>query len=136
MTGAPPRVSRWELTVTELDRKALTREYKETPRPAGVFLVRNSTTGRSLLGSAPDLSGMLNRQRFQLELGSHPDSELQSDWNALGPEAFEFEVLDVLEPQEGQAANQAEELGTLVAVWREKLAESGVPLYPRSTSGT
>jgi hypothetical protein len=39
--------------------------------------VRNTANGESLVGTSPDLPGMLNRQRFQLERSSHPDPELQ-----------------------------------------------------------
>ena len=80
------------------ERKARIREYKETPLPAGIFCVRNTTTGKMLVGSSPNLPGMLNRQRFQLESGMHPDKELQKDWNELRPDAFAFEELDRLEP--------------------------------------
>lgn len=118
--------------MTSIDRRSLTREYKETPRDAGVFRVRNRATGRSLVGSTPDLPGMLNRQRFQLELGSHPDKELQSDWNATRPDGFEFEVLDHLEPREEGGVVQKEDLESLAIMWSEKLSESGVDLYPRS----
>ena len=81
-------------------RKTLIREYKETQQPAGIYRVRNTTAGKSLIGSSVNLPGMLNRQRFQLEHGSHPDRELQSDWKTLGPGAFEFEVLDRLRPRD------------------------------------
>jgi hypothetical protein len=37
------------------DRKELIRRYKETPRPGGVYRVRNIIGGKSLLGSSPDL---------------------------------------------------------------------------------
>ena len=80
------------------DRKELIREYKETPRPAGVYRVRNVVGGRSLLGSSPDVPAVLNRARFQLDAGLHPDKELQKDWRALGADAFVFETLDLLEP--------------------------------------
>jgi hypothetical protein len=79
------------------DRKELIRRYKETPRPAGVYRVRNLVSGKSLLGSSPDLPAILNRERFQLDAGLHPDKELQKDWRELGPNAFAFETLDRLE---------------------------------------
>lgn len=85
--------------MNQIDRKARMRQYKETPRPAGVYRIRHIETGKSLVGSTADLPGMLNRQRFQLEAGSHPDKELQRDWSQFGPGAFEFEVLDRLEPK-------------------------------------
>lgn len=67
--------------MADIDRKGRIREYKQTRLPAGVYVVRNMRTGRSLVGSSPNLPGMLNRQRFQLEMGGHPDKELQADWN-------------------------------------------------------
>jgi hypothetical protein len=120
---------------TSIDRRALTREYKETPQPAGVYVVRNTRTGKSLIGSSPNLPGMLNRQRFQLELGSHPDKELQSDWSELGPEAFEFDVLDRLESRDGPVSDQTEDLKALLAMWIEKMFESKVALYRQSLRG-
>lgn len=116
--------------MSQLDRKALIRGYKDTPLPAGIFAVRNRATGRSLIGSTPNLPGMLNRQRFQLESGGHPSAELQADWNELGPEAFEFEVLDRLEPPSDEPGyNPAEDLGTLKSLWLEKIASAGGLLY-------
>ncbi|HVN76224.1 MAG TPA: GIY-YIG nuclease family protein [Thermoanaerobaculaceae bacterium] len=120
----------------EIDRRARIREYKETRQPAGIFRIRNTARGRSLIGSTVNLPGMLNRQRFQLEHGSHPDRELQSDWRELGAGAFVFEVLDRLEPRDEPGYDPAEDLRVLKEMWLEKLAASGEPLYPRSRRGT
>jgi hypothetical protein len=114
------------------DRKALVRGYLETPRPAGVYGVRNTATGKTLLGSSSDLPGILNRQRFQLEGGLHPDKELQADWNELGPNAFAFETLDLLKPSDDPGYDPSEDLRALKAMWLERLTEAGVPLYRRS----
>jgi hypothetical protein len=122
--------------VSDIDRKARVRQYKETPRPAGIFRVRNTAKGKSLVGSTPDLPGMLNRVRFQLENGSHPDRELQSDWNELGPGAFEFEVLDQLEPKTEPTYDPIAELRVLKEMWLQKLTDSGEPLYRQSQRGT
>ncbi|MCX6092506.1 MAG: GIY-YIG nuclease family protein [Candidatus Bipolaricaulota bacterium] len=119
-------------TRKDMDRKALVREYLETPRPAGVCAIRNTATGKTLLGSSPNLPGVLNRQRFQLENGSHPDVELQADWNTLGPDAFAFETLDLLKPSDDPGYDPSEDLRVLKAMWLEKLTASGVPLYRRS----
>ncbi len=118
-----------------MNRKRLIREYKETPRPAGVFRILNRANGRVLIGSGPDLPGILNRQRFQLEMGSHPDKELQRDWSEHGADAFEFETLDVLKPSGEPGRDPAEDLRVLLRMWLEKLAESGTSLYPRSGQG-
>jgi hypothetical protein len=119
-----------------MDRKALVREYLETPRPAGVYRVLNRASGKSLLGSSPNVPGVLNRQRFQLNNGSHPDNELQADWNALGPDAFTFETLDLLKPSDDPGYDPSEDLRALKEMWLEKLTASDVPLYPRSRRDT
>jgi hypothetical protein len=75
---------------------------------------------------------MLNRQRFQLERGSHPDRELQKDWNELGSEAFTFEILDQLKPSSNAGDDPSEDLRVLVQMWREKLKASGELLYGQS----
>jgi len=112
-----------------VDRKELIRTYKETPRPAGVYRVRNTINGRSLVGSSSNLPGMLNRQRFQLEHDSHPTRELQQDWNESGPSAFSFEILDQLEPSSEVGYDPTADLSVLEQMWLEKLKAQGEPLY-------
>jgi hypothetical protein len=94
-----------------------------------VFRVRNTSKGKSLGGSATDLTGMLNRQRFQMKNGSHPSRELQADWNAFGPAAFEFEVLDQLKPSDKPDCDATEDLRMLKELWLEKLKTSGESIY-------
>jgi hypothetical protein len=118
-----------------VDRKELVRQYQETPREAGVYRIRNTTTGKSLIGSSPDIPGMFNRVRFQLGAGSFPDRELQSDWNVQGAQAFAFETLDRLEPKDEPGYDAADDLRALKAMWLEKLTEAGEALYPQSRRG-
>jgi hypothetical protein len=115
--------------VIQIDRKSLVRGYKETLPLAGVFRVHNTATGKSLVGSTPNLPGALNRHRFQLERGSHPSRELQEDWNAIGAYSFEFEVLDQLKPSDKPGYDATEDLQVLKELWIEKLTASGELLY-------
>jgi hypothetical protein len=112
-----------------MDRKARIRQYKEAKRPMGVYRVRNTTSGKCLIGATVDLPAMLNRQRFQLESRLHSNRALQQDWNRLGPGAFEFETLDTLEPPDEPGYDPSEDLRMLVAMWLEKLALSSDALY-------
>ncbi|MHB8080011.1 MAG: GIY-YIG nuclease family protein [Candidatus Krumholzibacteriia bacterium] len=105
-----------------MDRKALRREYQETPRPMGVFRVHNTANGKSFVGSSVDLPAMLNRQRAQLGFGGHPNRELQREWREMGAQAFAFEVLDTLKPREEPGWDPAGELRALEALWLEKLS--------------
>jgi len=108
-----------------MDRKARIRAYKESPRQMGVFRVRNTTNGKSLVGSSADVPAMLNRQRFQLGAGGHPDRALQRDWKEFGPAAFEFETLDTLDPPPEPGHDPAVDLRMLEQMWLEKLGRRG-----------
>ena len=108
-----------------MDRKAQIRAYKESPRQMGVFRVRNTVNGKSLIGSSGDVPAMLNRQRFQLESGFHPDRALLAEWREFGPEAFEFETLDTLKPPDEPGYDPAADLRMLEQLWLEKLGRSG-----------
>ncbi|MCB1051367.1 MAG: GIY-YIG nuclease family protein [Acidobacteria bacterium] len=112
-----------------MDRKQALRQYKETALPAGIFQVKNLKTGQVLIGTSPNLTGMLNRQRFELGMNGHRNKALQADWNASGESAFEIGVLDLLEGQERSEAEQRAELKLLLEMWREKLTASGATFY-------
>ena len=108
-----------------MDRRDQTRAYKETPRTMGVFRVRNVHSGKALVGSSVDVPAMLNRQRFQLESGFHPDRALLADWRESGSDAFVFEVLDTLKPAEEPGHDPAMELKALEELWLQKLGRAG-----------
>jgi hypothetical protein len=91
----------------------------------GVYRVRNTVNGKSFIGTARDLPGVLNSQRFQLSMGSHKNRALQQDWNDLGPDAFAFEVLDPLDPQDTPGYNPADDLRALEQLWLERLQPFG-----------
>jgi hypothetical protein len=119
-----------------MDRKELIRRYKETRRPIGIFRVQNTLADKSFVGASLDLPSMLNRQRFQLVHGSHPNHALQQDWNRLGPEAFAFEVLDTLEPPERSDWDPSDDLAVLEQLWLDKLrpyGERGYNAEPRKS---
>jgi hypothetical protein len=103
------------------DRKALSRQYKDTPRTMGVGLVRNSANGKVLLVAGQDISALLNRHRAELRLGSHRNAELQRDWTAAGEQAFTFEVIDMLTPKDVTAYDPTDDLRALERLWLEKL---------------
>ena len=107
-----------------MDRKARIREYKETPQLMGVCRVRNTANGKWLLRSSVNVPGMINRTRFQLENGSHKNHALQKEWDDLGPEAFEFDTLDTLEPADAPGHDPAEDLRMLAEMWFERLTSS------------
>lgn len=106
-------------------RKELQREYKERPKPAGVFQVRNLANGKILLGSSLNLEGPINSHKFMLKIGSHRNEELQQDWNKFGERKFVFEVLEVVKVKDDPNFNVVEELSLLEQIWLEKLRPFG-----------
>jgi hypothetical protein len=102
-------------------RQELKREYKERKKPAGVFQVKNLKNGRMLLGSSLNLDGTLNRHRFELKMGSHRNTELQKDYNELGPDAFAFEILEEVKVRDVPHFDLGDELTLLEQIWIESL---------------
>jgi hypothetical protein len=107
------------------DKKQLKREYQQTARPMGVFVIRNNLTDKILVGSGLNLPGIINRHRFALERGLHANKGLQADWNELGSDNFAFEIVDELSPGADPQADQRKELAFLEDLWLERLQPYG-----------
>jgi hypothetical protein len=105
--------------------KELIQQYKSASRPLGVFLIRNNKTDRVFLGSGIDLRGTINRHRFQLSTGSHPNRELQADWNQLGANNFAFEIIEELQPRNETSFDSKSELEFMKKMWLDKLKPYG-----------
>jgi|SRR5215475_1491851 len=101
-----------------MTKKELKREYLQTPRPMGVYQIRNIVNDKVLIGSALNLPGILNRHKSQLKAGNHPNGALQAEWNEFGAESFVFEILDEITPKEGR--NNRDEVTFLEELWLEK----------------
>jgi hypothetical protein len=104
-----------------MDRKAAIRDYKSSHRPMGVYQIRNSVNGKVWIDSSVNVPAKFNRYRLQLDAGSHVSKDLQSDWNEFGPDAFEFELLEPLEPRSDPGYDYASDLEVLEDLWLEKL---------------
>ncbi len=87
-------------------QKQLTREYKRQPKKIGAYCISNTENQKCYVGISRDIDARLNRHRFALRTNSEEVSaELQEDWNRLGQAAFEFAVLDTIEPPKDLEGN-------------------------------
>jgi hypothetical protein len=111
------------------DRKALIREYKDTPRQAGIAVIRNTANGKVLLLAGRDIPALLNRHRAQLRFGGHRNAQLQRDWTTQGEQAFAFEIVDTLTPRDTPDYDPGDDLRALEALWLEKLTPFGEKGY-------
>jgi hypothetical protein len=102
-------------------KKELIKNYKQTVLPMGVFQIKNTANDKIFIGSAKNLPGIFNSNKFQLKNGMHRNKELQNDYTLFGENNFLYEILDYLEPKEDPAYNYTEDLRELEALWKEKL---------------
>lgn len=103
-----------------MDRKALKRAAREVKPEAGVYQIRNVRNGMILVESTLNLK-TLNGRRVQLAQGAHPNARFRADLQALGADAFVFEVLEVLEEDDGELLYRRDALERLEAEWLERL---------------
>lgn len=106
-------------------REELKREYKERPKPAGIFQIRNKANGKILLGSSLNLEGPLNSHKFMLTIGRHRNEALQKEWNEFGAGQFAFEVLEIVKVKDDPNFNLSDELTLLEQIWLEKTQPFG-----------
>jgi hypothetical protein len=75
-------------------RKESVRKFKEQKPLLGAYAVRCAATGRAWVGVSRNLDATRNGCWFMLRGGLHQSKTMQSDWNAHGESAFEYEILD------------------------------------------
>ena len=102
-------------------RKKLKQDYQQNVVPMGVFLIRNTVNDKVFVAAGRNLQGIINRHRFQLIAGSHPNKLLQTDWSQLGSQNFAFEILEEFIPPDDSNIDKEKELAFMEKLWLEKL---------------
>jgi hypothetical protein len=128
LPGQPEETTK-QNSETMKTRAEIKREYKETPKQAGIFKIQNKINGKVLLGSSFNLHGPLNRYKFELQMGVHAHKDLQQDWKQYGPENFLFEIVETVKVKDDPNFNIADELTLLEQIWLEKLEPYGEKGY-------
>ncbi|HUB82297.1 MAG TPA: GIY-YIG nuclease family protein [Bryobacteraceae bacterium] len=82
-----------------LSKKEAIRKFKEQKPAIGIYAIRCAVTGHAWVGSSRNLGATRNRSWFTLGNGSFMDSSLQEEWNAHGESAFQYEILETLDPE-------------------------------------
>lgn len=109
----------------EMDRKTeLKQLYKDAETQAGVYQIKNTANQKVLVISTMNLK-TINGKKFQLELGSFPNKELQKEWNEFGEKAFSIEVLEVLKKEKDEFFDAKDALEELEKKWLDKLKPYG-----------
>ena len=106
-------------------KKELLMEYRQRKREMGVYLFE-CAEGGSYIGRADDPKSAINKNVFQLKMGSHPNKRLQKEWSERGEGAFSVRVLDVMEYDDETKAECAEELAMLFDDWKQRMKDAEV----------
>jgi len=117
---APKRDSRYNLNIMK-SRKELKESYKQMKIPMGVFLIRNTANKKIFIGSSMNLNAVWNSQKFQLDMGTHRNPALQSDWIKFGASNFSYEILSEVKRTEKTDAEYRREVKALEALFLEEL---------------
>ena len=105
------------------DRRAICTAYKERKGLGGVYSITNRVTGEKHLFSTPNLQGAENRFEFMVQTDGCTVLSIQKEWASYGPDAFFFEVLELMEQCETLGARAVrEDVTSLEELWKEKLA--------------
>ena len=113
-------------------KKELKEQYKQMKPEMGIMIVQNKINNKYILVPTQNLKGMINRVRFQLKSGGHPNRELQMEWDKLGEDSFNLEILEKLEyDKDENKEDYSEELNIMEVIWAEKLADKNMEEYKR-----
>ena len=104
------------------DRRAAARQARDAFPPMGVYAIRDRRTGAVQVAASRNVHATINRIRFELRQGSHPDRARQAAWRDGGEERFAFEVLELVKERTEADFDYAAELRLLEELHR---AEAG-----------
>lgn len=106
-------------------QKELKLAYKQTPRPMGVYQIKNQRNGKIFIGSSMNIPGKFNSHRFQLNFKVHRNKALQEDWDSYGSQAFAFDILETIKAEAITEADWREAVTALEDKWLERLQPYG-----------
>jgi len=110
-------------------RRQLKAEYKQMLPPMGVYQIKNTVNGRVFIGHSMNLNGNKNSYPMKLEFESHHHPQLKEDLKEYGTEAFKFEVLETIDPEEIPKGMWRDAVKKLEEKWLEKLQPFGEKGY-------
>ena len=113
-------------------RKELKEQYKNMKPDMGIFIVKSNIEDKCYIEVTQDLKSTINSTKFKLELGFHPNKELQKAWKEHGEANFTIEILEKLKYDEDESKNDySEELNILKMLWEDRLTKSGMEIYKK-----
>jgi len=106
-------------------QKELKAEYKTKKFKIGVFQIRNLVNNKIYVDGSLNLDSIWNRNRLELNFGSHRNKELQKEWKTLGEDKFAYEILSEIDQKEGEEKDYSLEVKLLTEMFIEELSPFG-----------
>ena len=104
-------------------KKEMKAAYKEREIVGGVYVIRNTQSGRKFLDATTDMRGSRNRFDFAQKNNICTDKRIEDDWKKSGAAAFVFEALEELTKGAAQTVEDFQaDVATLKELWLEKLS--------------
>ena len=72
----------------------------------GTYRIRNVVSGRFYIGSSENIYRRFEAHRRQLRAGTHKNVPLQMSWRKHGEDAFKFEILEIVPPEQVRCAER------------------------------
>ena len=96
----------------------------------GIYIIESKSNNKYYLETTQNLKGKMNSSKFQLEMGSFRNHELQKDWKEIGSQNFEIKILEYLEYDKDESKlDYSEELEIMKTIWEEKLSKQNKLQY-------
>jgi group I intron endonuclease len=73
---------------------------------SGIYKITNTRNGHVYVGQSADVPRRFVQHRYILNKGKAGTTRLQNAWDKYGPDAFEFQLLESLPPDELNAAEE------------------------------
>ncbi len=111
-------------------KKELKQQYLQMKPDMGIFVIRSNTSNKCYVEGTQNLKSKINRNKFQLEAGSHPIKELQKDWKEFEEANFTIEILEKLKYDKDESkTDYTDDLALLQMVWEEKMSKDNLEFY-------
>lgn len=114
-----------------MDRKKQLKElYKQMKPDMGVYIVESKLEKKCHIEATSNLKSGINSTVFKLNLGAHPNKNLQQAWSEHGEDKFEIRVLDQLEYSKDESkTDYSNDLAELQAIWVKEYQKNGMEFY-------
>ena len=108
-------------------KKELLEQAKQEKKFMGIVQFENLINGKIFLDASPNLRNQGFSMKAQLNMGMHPNKELQKDWTELGEAAFSYQVLEKKDHEKVEDLKW--EMKQMLKIWLEKLQPYGEKGY-------